>query len=368
MHVLHPSPLPKPARRRGGVAAVALLLTGATMLAACGSDKKADATATTPAGGSTTKSGPTTIHLGYFPNITHAPALVGVEQGIFQKALGADTLDASKTFNAGPAAIEALLSGAIDATFIGPSPSVNAFTKSGAVQIVAGTASGGAALVVKPTITSVDQLKGKTIADPQLGGTQDVALRAFLKTKGFKTDVSGGGDVSIKPQENSQTVDTFKAGSIDGAWVPEPFLSRLVLEGGGKVLVDERDLWPGGQWVTTNLLVSKKFLDAHPTTVKHLIEGLVDAIAFIKDKPADAAKSANTQITKLTTKGLSDAVLTAAFKNLTFTVDPLPATLKKQATDAVEVGLLKEAKTDGIYNLTLLNEVLKADGQTEIGA
>ena len=319
--------------------------------------------------GSSKTSEPTTVRLGYFPNVTHAVALVGVEKGIIAKDLGTDKLDASKTFNAGPAATEALLSGGIDATFIGPSPSITSFTKShGAVRIVSGAASGGAALVVKPSITSVDQLKGKTIATPQLGNTQDVALRAYLKDKGFKTDAQGGGDVSIKPQDNSQTIDTFKQGTIDGAWVPEPFLSRLVVEGGGKVLVDEKNLWPAGQWVTTNLLVSKKFLDEHPDTVKRLITGLYDTVQYIKDNPADAQASANNQLGTLTGKKLSDAVIKSAFGNLTFTVDPIASSLRKQAADAEAAGLLTDAKTDGIYDLTLLNAVLKEKKEATVAS
>jgi NitT/TauT family transport system substrate-binding protein len=318
-------------------------------------------------GGGSKSSAPVTMRLGYFPNVTHAVALVGISKGIFQKDLGTDKLDTSKTFNAGPAATEALLSGAIDATFIGPSPSITAFSKSkGAVRIVSGAASGGAGLVVKQSIASVDQLKGKTIATPQLGNTQDVALRAFLKTKGLKTDPQGGGDVSIKPQDNSQTIDTFKQGTIDGAWVPEPFLSRLVLEGGGKLLVDESTLWPQGQWVTTNLLVSKSFLDKHPDTVKRLLTGVVDTVDFITKNQSDAEAATNDQLGVLTSKKLSDKVLGSAFSNLHFTVDPLADTLRKQAKDASDVGLLTDTKTDGIYDLKLLNQVLKDRTQKEV--
>ena len=346
---------------------IAASLAIALVTAACGSSSSNSSNSESA---STSKSSaPTTVRLGYFPNITHAVALVGLEKGIIAKDLGADTLDASKTFNAGPAATEALLSGAIDATFIGPSPSITAFTKShGAVRIVSGAASGGAALVVKPTITSVEQLKGKTIATPQLGNTQDVALRAFLKAKGFKTDAQGGGDVNIKPQDNSQTIDTFKQGTIDGAWVPEPFLSRLVVEGGGTVLVDEKTLWPQGQWVTTNLLVSKKFLDDHPDTVKRLLTGLYDTVQYIKDNPTDAQASANNQLGTLTGKKLSDKVIAAAFGNLTFTVDPIASSLRKQAADAESAGLLTDAKVDGIYDLKLLNDVLKDKNQSAVAS
>jgi NitT/TauT family transport system substrate-binding protein len=327
----------------GSIATLALLAS------ACGGSSKSSAS-----------SAPVTLRLGYFPNVTHAPALVGVQQGIFAKDLGQDKLDATKTFNAGPAETTALLSGAIDVAFIGPSPSINAFTKSnGAVKIISGTASGGAALVVKPSITSIDQLKGKTIATPQLGNTQDVALRAFLKSKGFKTDLQGGGDVSVKPQDNSQTLLTFKQGVIDGAWVPEPYASQLVLQDGGKVLVNEKDLWPGGQWVTTNVLVNTAFLKAHPATIKRFLEGLVDTISYMKANPTAAQDAANAQLLSLSGKKLPAPVLASAFASLTFTVDPIASSLKKQADDAVAAGTLSKPKTAGIYDLTILNQVLK---------
>ena len=196
------------------------------------------------------------------------------QEGIFAKDLAPDKLDASKTFNAGPAENRGAAVGAIDVAFIGPSPSINAFTKSnGAVQIIAGATSGGAGLVTKPSITSVDELKGKTIATPQLANTQDVALRAFLKTKGFKTDTEGGGDVHVKPQDNSQTIVTVQAGPDRRApGCPSPTRAQMVAAG-GHVLVDESSLWPDGQWVTTNVLVRTAFLKAHPATVTRFLTG-----------------------------------------------------------------------------------------------
>ena len=189
-------------RRLVSLATLAVL--GAATLgttAACGDDS--DAT-----GGS----GPVTLRLGYFPNITHATALVGVEKGIFAEKLGSDVKLMTNTFNAGPAAIQALFSGAIDATYIGPNPTINAFSKSkgAAIRVISGAASGGVALVVKPEITTVDQLKGKKIATPQLGNTQDVALRYWLKEKGLTTNKEGGGDVKVVPQDNAQTVDDLR--------------------------------------------------------------------------------------------------------------------------------------------------------------
>jgi NitT/TauT family transport system substrate-binding protein len=343
---------------------VGLLLVLATVgtLGACGGDDKPAAAA-----GSSASAAPTTVRLGYFPNITHAPALVGVEKGFFTKALGQNTLETS-TFNAGPEAIDALFAGSIDAAFVGPNPAINAFQKSNgeAIRIVAGSTSGGAGLVVKPTINSAADLKGKTIATPQLGNTQDVALRAYLKSQGLSADTSGGGDVSITPQANADTLTQFAAGDLDGAWVPEPFFTRLQQESGGKVLVDEKTLWPNGQFVTTHLIVATKFLTAHPDAVLGLIRGEADAVEFIKDNPTDAQKAANDEINKITGKPLKDDVLAAAFKNLAFTLDPIASSLKKSAEDAHDAGLLDDTNIDGIYDLSLVNQVLKDAGQSEV--
>jgi NitT/TauT family transport system substrate-binding protein len=309
------------------------------------------------------------LKLGYFPNITHATAIVGVESGIFARDLGPGVTFETATFNAGSSAIEALLNGAVDATYIGPNPAINGYAKSGgaALRIIAGATSGGAFLVVKPSIKTVDQLKGTKLATPQLGNTQDVALRYWLKQQGLKTDTSGGGDVSILPQDNSQTLDAFKSGAIDGAWVPEPWASRLVLEGKGKVLVDEKTLWPGGQFVTTQLMVRTAFLKDHPDVVQHLLEGQVAATDFLNANPAEAKTLANQAIQKVAGKALPQAVLDAAWPNMTFTNDPIAASLRKGADNAKAVGLLDAGtKLDGIYDLTLLNKVLKAAGKPEV--
>jgi NitT/TauT family transport system substrate-binding protein len=312
-------------------------------------------------------SGPVTVRLGYFPNVTHATAIVGVEKGTFAERLGADRLE-TQTFNAGAAAVEALFSGAIDATYLGPNATINAFAKSHgeAIRIVSGAASGGAALVVKPAITSASDLKGKKLATPQLGGTQDVALRYWLRQHGLTTDPQGGGDVSILPQENAQTLETFRSGLIDGAWVPEPWATQLVSEGGGKVLVDERTLWPGGQFVTTHLVVRTAFLRQHPDTVRRLLDGQVEANDFVNKNPADAQLLVNQGIAKITGKKLSDAVIAASWKNLAFTNDPIATSLSGSAAHATAVGLLDKVNLAGIYALDPLNRVLKDHKLTEV--
>ena len=318
--------------------------------------------------GSSGAAEPVELRLGYFPNLTHATALVGIKQGFFKDALPDGVTLTTTPFNAGPEAVEAIFSGALDASFIGPNPAINAFSRSKgeAIRIISGATSGGAYLVVRPEITSAAQLKGSTLATPQLGNTQDVALRAWLKAQGLSSDPQGGGDVSILPQPNSQTLDTFKSGDIDGAWVPEPWATRLIQEGGGRVLVDERDLWPDGEYVTTHLVVTPAFLEAHPDVVKALLVGLLKATDYVNEQPARAQTVVNEAIAGVTQKGLPEAVLEAAWPNLTFTMDPIADSLSTSAAEAVQLGLLPAADLTGIYDLTLLDEVLKEAGRPEI--
>ncbi len=309
-----------------------------------------------------------TLRLGYFPNVTHATALVGVQGGLFTQALGPKVNLKLSTFNAGPAAVEALLSNSIDASYVGPNPAINAFIQSnGAVRVVAGAASGGAFLVVKPTIKNAADLKGKVLATPQLGNTQDVALRTYLADHGFKTDTTGGGDVSVRPEDNATTVQAFQQGQIDGAWVPEPYATRL-LSAGGKVLVDERTLWPQGRFVTTELVVRTDYLKAHPAVVQRLLHGQVAAVNLIGADPARAQQLVGQAIQSATGSNLSATLIASSFRSITFTNDPIAASLAVQARDANKLGLLKSTKLTGLYDLTLLNQVLNAAHQPTVSA
>ena len=332
----------------------------ALLTSACGGD--GDASVSEGGAGA-----PTTVRLGYFPNVTHATALVGVESGIFKSALGANSLEV-KTFSAGPAAVEALFSRALDAAYIGPNPAINAHVQSGgeAIRVISGATSGGASLVVRPSINAAADLKGKKLASPQRGGTQDVALRHWLKDNNLKADLQGGGDVSIVPQENAQTLETFRSGQIDGAWVPEPWATRLVLEGGGKVLVDERTLWPDGAFVTTHLVVRTKFLKEHPDAVRRLVEGQVQANELVNGNPAEARRLVNRSIAALTGKGIADTVLQESWKTLQFTNDPVASSLTVSADHARDVGVLDKVSLKGIYDLTFLNQVLATANQPEV--
>ena len=307
------------------------------------------------------------LRLGYFANVTHATAVVGVAHGDFAKALGSTKLT-TQIYNAGPAEMTALLGGQLDAAYVGPSSALSAFAQSHgqALTIVAGATSGGAELVVRPGISTVADLKGKTLATPQKGNTQDVALRAWLKQNGLTANPDGTGDVSVTPQDNAATLDQFKAGHIDGAWLPEPWASRMVLEAGAKVLVDERTLWPGGQFATTNLVVSTTFLAAHPDTVKALIDGQIAANQWIASDPAGARQLVNDQLKQLTGKALTGAEIQRAFSEQTVTDDPLAASLQTSMDHAVATGLLKKTDLHGIFDLTLLNTELARDGRAAV--
>ncbi len=324
--------------------------------------------AVTPTGAaapSSSAAGPTgpaaELRLGFFPNVTHAPALYGVRSGEFARALGSTRLS-PQVFPAGPAAVEALFAGNLDAAYLGPNPAINAFVKGrGAVRIVAGATSGGAALVVRKDIDRPEQLRGRRIASPQTGGTQDIALRTWLAEHGYRTDARGGGDVTIVAQENGQTLTSFAAGQVDGAWVPEPWVSRLVLEAGGEVLVDEEDLWPGGRFVTTHLVVRTAYLAQHPQTVEALLRGEVTALRALREDGARARDVVNDELAQLTGAALPGPVLERAFREITVTADPLAATLERSAEDAFATGLVQRADLRGIYDLALLRKVLGRD-------
>ncbi len=344
-----------------GIAAgiLALIGGGAAVASAVNSNNStAAAEQSAPAGNPAAE-----LKLGYFGNVTHAPALVGVSQGYIAGELG-DTKLSTQVFNAGPAAIEALNAGAIDATYIGPNPAINSYVKSAgeSAHIIAGAAAGGAQLVVKPEINSPADLAGKTLASPQLGGTQVVALRAWLASQGYKTNVDGSGDVAINPTENAQSLKLFQDGKLDGAWLPEPWASRLVLQAGAKVLVDEKDLWDGtgtgkpGEFPTTVLIVNQKFAAAHPDTVKALLAGHAKSVAWLNGAPAaEKAAVINSALQESAGAPLADDVLARSLANIAFTLDPLGATYPRLLQDGVEAGTTKQADITGLFDLRPLN-------------
>ncbi|UQX03645.1 aliphatic sulfonate ABC transporter substrate-binding protein [Streptomyces sp. RerS4] len=359
--------------RRGLAAAAALpLLIG--VLASCGYGSQAVKDETGGKAGNAApaadgkKLSASEVRIGYFPNLTHATALVGLQEGLIAKELGATKVK-PQAFNAGPSEIEALNGGSLDIGFIGPSPAINGYVKSKGsnLRIISGSASGGVKLVVNPEkIKTLDDVKGKKIATPQKGNTQDVAFLNWIAEKGWKVDPeSGKGDVSVVRTDNKVTPDAFKQGSIDGAWVPEPTASKLVSDG-GSVLLDETTLWPDKKFVITNIIVSQKFLKEHPDVVEAVLAGTVKTNEWINANPDKAKASANAKLAAEGGKPLDAKVIDPAWQSILVTDDPLAATLKAQADHAVKAGLIEQPDLTGIYDLTLLNKVLKAAGKPEV--
>jgi NitT/TauT family transport system substrate-binding protein len=311
------------------------------------------------------------IRVGAFPNITHAQPMVGKANGWFEKAMGPSVKIQWQSFNAGPSAIEAVFAGSLDMTYIGPNPAINGYVRSNgeALRIVAGATSGGAALIVRGDsgINRPEDFHGKRIASPQMGNTQDVALRAWLKSQGLKTRDKGG-DVSVIPVANPDQLTLFLKKEIDAAWAPEPWASRLVREAGGRVFLDERTLWPNGQFLTTGLVVSTNFLNSHPDLVKKWLRAHVELTNWINGHVPEAKQLLNQQIQKETGKALGAEVLNDAFGRMQVTYDPLRGPLLRAAQSAFDAGFLGRQMPDlsKIYDLTLLNQVLIEEGKRPI--
>jgi NitT/TauT family transport system substrate-binding protein len=344
------------------LAGTAAAVGGILLIAGCSSSGSgSSAAAGSSASGGSAAAAPVTVRLGYLANITHAPALIGVKNGYFAKELGSAGSVKTTVFTSGTQETTAILAGQIDAAYVGPNPAINAWQKSNgsAIKVISGVATGGASVVAQPGISGPAALKGKAVATPSLGNTQDVAVRYWLKQAGLQTSTTGTGDVSIKPTApNSAAVLEFKSGQIAAASEPSPYDVQIV-QAGGKVLFNE----PG---TTTLLMVTQSFLAAHPDVVADLLKANQDALSYIKSSPTQAAQAANDQLGAYTGKPLSAKVLTPAFKEITFTNDPDSASLTQDAQQAVAVGLLKPVKLDGIFDLGPLNTILKAAGQPAV--
>ena len=313
----------------------------------------------------------TTIRVGAFPNITHAQAMVGKANGWFDKAMGPQVKVQWTSFNAGPAAIEALFGGAIDMTYVGPNPAINGYVRSNgeALRVVAGAASGGASLIVRNDsgIQKPEDFHGKRVASPQFGNTQDVALRNWLRSHGMKTNDKGG-DVQIVPMANPDQLTLFLKKDLDAAWAPEPWATRLIHDGNGRLFIDERSLWPNGQFVIGLLVVNAKFLTSHPDLVKNWIRAHVELTDWIDAHPSNAKQLLNQQIQSETGKALPPIVLDEAFARMQVTYDPLHSALSTAAQQAFDDGFLGRQMPDlsRLYDVTLLNQVLSEKGRKAV--
>jgi len=306
----------------------------------------------------------TVIRAGHLPNVTHGQALLGRANGAFERALAPHASVQWKAFNAGPAVIEALFAGQLDLAYIGPSPAITAYVRSqgDALRVIAGATSGGAALVVRVDsgIQKPEDFHGKKVASPQFGNTQDIALRDWLNKYGLKPRERGG-DVQITPIASPDQLTLFLQKQLDAAWAPEPWAARLIHEDGCKLLVDERNEWPNGQFASALVIVSKKFLEQHSDLVKRWLEIHVDLTNSIHASKAETKRQINREIARETGKALSDAVIDDAFSRLDFTVDPVRSSVEISARRAADLGLLGGRSPDlsGLFDLTLLNQVLK---------
>jgi NitT/TauT family transport system substrate-binding protein len=303
------------------------------------------------------------VRIGYFPNINHAQAVIGLGNGDFQQALDGVRVE-TKIFNAGPSAIEALFANQIDVAYVGPNPAINGYIKSDgeSLRIIAGAASGGAVFVVRTDaeINSAADLAGKKFSSPQLGNTQDVALRAYLLVNGFKT-IENGGSVEVIPAKNPDILTLMIKKEIDGAWVPEPWGVKLVKETNSRIFLDERDLWPQGRFVTSQIIVSTKYLQNNQDVIKKILEAHIEQTQWINQNKDESLRAFNTELEKITGKTIPIDELQEGFSRMEITYDPIKESLFRSANDAFDIGFLGNVRPDlsGIYDLKLLNQVLE---------
>ena len=315
-----------------------------------------------------------TLRIGYFPNINHAQAVIGLGNGDFQKALGKNVSVQTFVFNAGPSAIEALLAKKLDVAYVGPNPAINGYVVSGGkdLKIISGASSAGAVFVVRNDsgITSPKDFAGKKFASPQLGNTQDIALRSYLLKNGYKT-TENGGNVTVTPISNPDILTLFLKKQLDGAWVPEPWGARLVKEANGRIFLDERSLWPDGKFVTANIVVRTEYLRSNPETIKKLLTLHINETLWINNHKNIAVQVFDTDLKKLTGKAIPEDELRQAFSRMDLTYDPIKESLFKSADYAYKLGFLAKGQKQqpdlsGIYDLTLLNNILKENGRHEV--
>lgn len=286
-----------------------------------------------------------TLRVGYFPNLTHAQGVIGAHgapgsRGWFEEKLGPDVTIQWYPFNAGPSAMEAIFAGSIDLTYVGPNPALNAYIRSrGAeVRVLAGAAEGGAALVVSGNggLKSAADFKGKRIASPQLGNTQDVAARVWLKKNGYRVTLTGG-DVPVIPTPNPDQLALFQQGKVDAVWTVEPWVSRLELDAGGRVLVEQPEA------VTTVLVASVKFLREQPQWAERFVAAHRELTEWINAHPDEAREKVRAGLTAETRREMPAALVARAWPRLKFTAQVTREQFDVLVTEAQSVGFLRDA-------------------------
>lgn len=287
----------------------------------------------------------TKIRIGHFPNVTHAQGLIAHAltregKGWFEQRLGPDIKIEWFVYNAGPSAMEAIFANSIDLTYVGPGPALNAYTRSNGAEIrlIAGAANGGAGLIVQPdqNLKAPPDFRGKKIATPQLGNTQDISCRAWLSEGGLKITQLGG-DAFVIPTTNPDQLSLFKLKKIDAAWTVEPWLSRLEQEAGGKVIVEEKDV------ATTILVSSAKFLNQQRELVKKIAQAHAELTNWIATNPDEAQGLIKAELLAETKSDMSAELLAAAWKRIALTAETPRSSVEKFVQNSVRAGFIKTA-------------------------
>ncbi|ADQ07267.1 aliphatic sulfonates family ABC transporter, periplasmic ligand-binding protein [Caldicellulosiruptor hydrothermalis 108] len=300
------------------------------------------------------------VRIAFFPNITHAQALVGKELGIFQKRIGKDVKVEYKVFNAGPAEIEAFLADEVDIGYIGPIPAINGFAKTnGEIKIIAGATNGGMMLVSRRNlnIKSLDDLKGKKIAVPQYGNTQDIVLRLLLSKAGLK-DTTKGGNVEIIQAENPDIKTLLDRNQIDAALVPEPWGTRLKKEVNSNVVLDSSQIRRYIDIPTTVIITTTKFLKEHSDIVEKFLIAHLEVTDFIEKNPEKSYEIINNQISEITSKPLPADILKDSFKNIKLSSEIQRESLEKAIESYFELGYLREKPNiEELVNTEILDRI-----------
>lgn len=310
------------------------------------------------------------IRIGYFPNVNHAQAVIGLGRGDYHEAL--DGIEVrTQLFNAGPSVTEALLASQIDVAYVGPNPAINGYMKSdgNVLRVISGASSGGAVFVVRNDagIQSVSDFAGKKFSSPQLGNTQDVALRTYLLENGYETKENGG-TVEILPAKTADIVTLMLKKDIHGAWVPEPWGAKLVKETNARIFVDERTLWPDGEFASALVVARTAYLESNPDTIKKFINAHIEETEWINQNQKAAIEVFNQELAKLTGKTIPEDELVEGLSRMELTYNPVKESLFQSAEDAREIGFLESSGPDlrDIFDLDILDEILLETGRETI--
>lgn len=313
------------------------------------------------------------IRVAYFPNISHAIPIVGIEKGFFSNHIGNDTTIESILFDSGPQAIESIFAGSVDIAYVGSGPAINAFLKSEQhdVKILSGAASGGVSFIVHPNseIKSVADFDGKRIAAPQIGNTQDISLRTYLSENGLKPAEKGGSVIVLNPG-NPDIYILFAKGDIDAAWVPEPTATILVQQLGGTRLFNEKDLWPENKFASVVLIAREEYVSQHPEIIQKWLEAHQQTVSWINSNKEETRMVFIDFMKNEMGKSLPVGLIDESLSNLEITSDPIVSSISTMAKRADSLGYLGRHgyNLDGLFfdknSNSQLQEVLVNNDQT----